>query len=158
MNTTNIRNMMEYQMLPQWFYHDQAKFLGYLIQDKELIFRILDDLYSKDGILCPYTKEQFDVDASRVLDDIMMVKVIMPEPETAGLCYSCYMFFDRDFKNAMYYMVEKSPEQGMDLAEIRSLSPEGEVTDHGHCALENQADFFRCSELFLMLRNEREGR
>ncbi len=50
-------------------------------------------IFEQEGVSNPYTEDDFDVIASKVTEDILMLKVTFPEPEEEPLCYCSYFFF-----------------------------------------------------------------
>ena len=45
MERHGIRYVFEHRMLPQWFYEDTAKFVGVLLNNKDVLYDIINDIF-----------------------------------------------------------------------------------------------------------------
>lgn len=146
MNQYEIRYLFEHRLLPRCFFENQLQFIGALLKDKEILFRIIDDLFHQEGLKNPYTPDLFDVSAVGSMEQ-MAIKISFPEPENEPLCYCSYLFFDKTFEKVSYFCIEKGNSEGQMHPFVCSWTPEGAHLNHGHCALEKNEDFLRCSEI-----------
>lgn len=152
MDLHQIRYLFEHKLLPLWFFEDKDKLLGALLQDKDMLFKIINNIFEKEGVENPYSKEQFSVLPKRVAEDVMALKISFPEPEQEPLCYCCYLFFDKEFAKLRYYCVEKGQEvyggERVVYPFICSWTQDGGHLNHGNCAMVDDGDFKRCVELY----------
>jgi hypothetical protein len=149
MDRHGVRYMFEHRVLPSWFYEDKEKFVGLLLDDHEILFRIIDGIFKQEDVENPYTCDQFDIDAAKITDEVFMIKVIYPEPEEEPLCYCSYLFFDREFNKMGYYCIEKGSELSNYYPYVCSWNKEGAHTNYGNCTFEKNADFIRCIDIFM---------
>lgn len=149
MNRHNVRYFFEHQVLPKWFYEDKVKFVVILLQDKNILFRIIDDIFKQENVENPYNEDSFDVIPFNVTDDVKMLKIIFPEPEEEPLCYCSYVFFNDDFEKINYFCIEKGSELSNNNPFVCSWSSDGIHRNHGNCTFDEDSDFLRCKEIFL---------
>jgi len=60
--------MFEHSLLPQWFFEDNAQFVGMVLKDKAVLFRIINDIFQKEDVENPYTEEQFDIETAKIAE------------------------------------------------------------------------------------------
>ena len=106
MDRHGIRYMYEHRLLPSWFFEDKAQFVGMLLHDKAILFRIIQEMFDKEGLQNPYKEEDFDIEATKITDAVLMLKIVFPVPEEEPLCYSSYMFFDSEFEKTSYFCTD----------------------------------------------------
>ena len=143
----SIRYFFEHRLMPDGFYKEKEKFIMLLLEDKEILFRIVDDLFNKQDFKNPYTTDQFDIGAAKLEDDVLILKVTFPEPEEEPLCYCSYMLFTTDFKKACYFCVEKGHGEGFPF--VCSWSSDGVHHNYGQCSLEEHDYLKKCMEVFM---------
>lgn len=114
MERHEIRYLLEHRLLPHWFFEQKMQLIGLLLRDQEVLYRIIGDLFEKEGIENPYTADQFAVTVSKP-DDKMVVRISFPEPEEEPLCYCSYLFFDETFEKVSYFCIEKGDEENGDF-------------------------------------------
>ena len=144
-----VRYTFEHRLLPHWFLEDKARFVGAIFHDKNILFRVIDDIFKEEEIVNPYTEDQFDVIPAKITDDVMMLKIVFPEPEEEPLCYCSYLFFDEDFEKIIYFCIEKGNDEGDNYPFVCSWSKEGGHYNYGNCTFEDQNDFHRCIDLYM---------
>ena len=147
MQRHSIRYFFEHKLMPEGFYKEKEKFIMLLLEDKEILFRTIDDLFNKQGFINPYTADQFDIDAAKLEDDVLIVKVTFPEPEEEPLCYCSYMLFTKDLEKKCYFCIEKGQEE--DFPFVCSWSPDGVHHNYGQCSFEEHDYLQRCVEMFM---------
>ena len=54
----------------QWF---SGQMMSKMMSE-EILFRIVDDLFNKQDFKNPYTTDQFDIDAAKLEDDVLIYK------------------------------------------------------------------------------------
>lgn len=153
MDLHGIRYMYEHRILPQWFFEGGQRFVEMLIRDKTVLFRIIDDIFQKEGVKNPYTTEQFAVETAKITEEIAMVKILLPEPEEEPLCYCCYLFFDQGFEKPGFFSIEKgnnivNKNEAMEPF-VCAWTAEGGHVNHGNCSLANHGDFIKCADLYM---------
>lgn len=148
MDRHNVRHVFEHKVLPQWFFEDKQKFIGLVFHDKSVLFRVINSIFEENDVKNPYTESDFDIDASRVTEDILMLKIIFPEPEEEPLCYCSYMFFDEKFEQASYFCIEKSDEY-KNYPFVCGWTEQGVHINYGNCSSEEYNDFAKCIEIHL---------
>lgn len=149
MNRHEIRYLFEHRLLPQWFFEEQAQLIGGLLHDKEMLFRIINDIFQKEGVDNPYSEDDFDVEPARITEEVMMLKIIFPEPEEEPLCYCSYLFFDQEFSKTSYFCIEKGNALGQDAPYVCSWTKDGDHCNHGNCTMEGNADFIKCADIHM---------
>jgi len=144
-----IRYVFEHRLLPQLFFENNAQFVGMVLKDKAVLFRIIDDIFQKEDVENPYTEEQFDIETAKIAEGVMMMKIILPEPEDEPLCYCCYLFFDNNFEKLSFFCIEKGNEIGQMYPFVCSWTSDGAHNNHGNCSFENHGDFLRCADIHM---------
>ena len=148
MEKHEIRYVFEHRMLPRWFFEETINFVGALLNEKEVLYNIINDIFVKENVENSYSKEDFRVEASRLTDNIMFVKIDFPKPEDEPLCYCSYMFFDEKFEKKRYYCIERGNEEGDEMPFVCGWTPNGSHINYGNCGLGEDADLIRCIELY----------
>ena len=77
------------------------------------MFILFNTVYGPQGEVCPYQKEQFNVNTQMVpgkdnAQDFMVITIDMPEPEDELLASRIFICLDNSFDNLAYFLVEKS--------------------------------------------------
>ena len=148
MDRHGIRYMFEHRLLPQWFFKEKERFVAPILKDKGILFEVLDQIFRKENVDNPYSPEQFNSEAAKLTDEVLMVKITFPEPEEEPLCYCSYLFFDLAFEKIAYFCIERGNPAGDDLPFVCSWTKEGTHLNHGHCTFEEHNDFLRCADIF----------
>ena len=146
MDRHSIRYFFEHQLLPKWFFENKGEFVALVLHDQGILFRIVNDIFEKNNVENPYTENDFKVEAAKLTDELMMVKLVFPEPEETPLCYWSYLFFDLAFDNIRYFTVEKG------LGEypfVCSWTVNGSHSNYGTCTLEEHNDFVKCVSIYM---------
>ncbi len=149
MDRHGIRYTFEHRALPQWFFEDKEMFIGTLLHDKNVLYRVINSMFEGEGVENPYIEDDFEVVVSKVTDDVKMLKIVFPEPEEEPLCYSSYMFFDDNFEKISYFCIEKGNTYGEDYPFVCSWTKEGEHENYGNCTFEKYDDFLRCADIHM---------
>lgn len=85
MDRHGVRYQFEHRILPQLFFEDKAQFIGIILNDKDVLFRVIDEIFSGEEVTNPYSKDDFTIEAARIAESVMMLKIIFPEPEEEPL-------------------------------------------------------------------------
>lgn len=149
MNLHQIRYMFEHRLLPQWFFENKDKFVGIILQDKTVLYKMINDIFLNEELENPYTPEQFGIEAERLTEEVMMLKIIFPEPEDEPICYCSYLFFNRDFEKTGYFCIEKGNEEGQEQPFVCAWTADGTHLNYGRCSFEEHGDFLRCVEIYM---------
>lgn len=149
MDRHEIRYMFEHRLLPHWFFEKKFAFVGMLHQDKGILYRIINDIFEKEGAENPYTVDMFGASLSKITDQAMTVKISFPEPEEEPLCYCSYLFFDEKFEKTGYFCIEKGNTEGGMCPFVCSWTEDGNHRNHGQCGLKNDGDFLRCADIYM---------
>ena len=149
MDRHGIRYMYEHRLLPNWFFEDKEQFVGMILQDKAVLYRIIEKIFDKENLPNPYKEDEFDIDVTKIVDDVLMLKIIFPEPEEEPLCYCAYMFFDSQFEKTSYFCIEKGNEAGNMCPFVCSWTTDSCHHNYGGCTFENYGDFLRCAEIHM---------
>ena len=102
-------------------------------------------MHEEQGLECPYTEDQFNVEAVKLSKDISLLIITFPEPEQGPLCYKSYLFFDEDFGRSMYFCIEKNSEN---VPTVCAWNQNGEHAEYMACSFEDSDDFVKCSTIF----------
>ena len=148
-NRHNIRYYFEHKLLPQWFYDKKEQLVGAIIHDKSILFRVIDDIFNDEEIDNPYKEDDFDISKIKISDDVMVLKLIFPEPEEEPLCYCSYLLFDINFEKISYFCIEKGNELSQDQPFVCSWTSDGSHLNHGNCTFEEDNDLMRCAAVHL---------
>lgn len=149
MDRHGVRYMFEHRLLPQCFFEDKAQFVGMLLHDKEILYRVISEIFEKESVANPYTVKQFDIDAGKITEEVMMMKISFPEPEEEPLCYCAYLFFDNEFEKTSYFCIEKGNDASQQYPFVCSWSSDGVHHNHGNCTFEKHGDFLRCTDIHM---------
>ncbi|MBE5943198.1 MAG: hypothetical protein E7264_11780 [Lachnospiraceae bacterium] len=144
-----VRYMFEHRLLPGWFFDEGKQLVAMLLHEKSILFELIDDIFTKEGVENPYKKEDFDVDAAKITDEVMMLKIIFPEPEDVPLCYCSYMFFNMDFDKIDYFCIERAEDNDSTCPFVCSWTQEGSHINYGRCSSENNNDLIMCADIYM---------
>lgn len=147
MDGYEIRYMFEHQLLPQWFFEKKFNFIMVLLEDKEFLYKASSAIFEEFEVENPYSKEDFKVETAKMAEEVMVVKMIFPKPEKEPLCYSSYLFFDKEFKKVSYFCIERGDEEKCPF--VCSWEPNGEHNNYGNCTFKNHNDFMSCADIHM---------
>ncbi|RKM56743.1 hypothetical protein D6856_14700 [Butyrivibrio sp. XB500-5] len=161
MDRHGVRYVFEHRVLPNWFYEDKEQFIGILINDKSVLFRVINDIFEKEEVANPYSEDDFDVITAKVTEDVFMVKINFPEPEEEPLCYCSYLFFDKEFEKINYFCIEKGNEASDNYPYVCSWGESGH-SNYGNCTFDEHNDYLMCADLYMRntygIENHYEGK
>lgn len=139
-----IRYYIEHNLLPTLLYNQTDEFLKDLSLDENFLYDLVDTAYQFNNKENPYKKEDFQIERYNRNNEFLILKIIMPEPENISQCYHIYIFFNFDFKNLAYYVIEASY---MDCI-ICEWDENHKLIDHGDTTIDNEEDFDLCIQLY----------
>lgn len=148
MERHGIRYIFEHKMLPQWFFEDTTKFVGVLLNSKDVLYNIINDIFEKENVENPYSEDDFKVEAAKLTDNVLFVKISFPKPEEEPLCYCSYLLFDEKFEKKRYFCIERGNELGEELPFVCGWTPDGTHVNYGHCGLGEEDGLIRCMQLY----------
>ena len=149
MNRHDVRYLFEHKLLPGWFFKDGEQFIGAVINDKHILFRIISGVFKDEKVDNPYSDEDFRVTGSKIKEDLTMLKFTFPEPEEEPLCYCSYLFFDKEFQKISYFCIEKGNELSDDMPFVCSWTEDGTHLNHGNCTFEDNNDLLTCLDIHM---------
>ena len=149
MTVYDIRYSFEHRILPAWFYKHKGQFTGLLLKDKNVLYEIIDDMFKDAEMENPFTRDDFDIVAARLSNEIMMLKIIFPAPDQEPLCYCSYLFFDQNFERTSYFCIEKGGSIEPDKPYVCGWTADGKHQNYGNCTFDENDDFLRCLNLHI---------
>ena len=113
---------------------------------------VLANLESYNAVLInqgnPYTQEQFRTDAVSIDENLMVIKLLFPEPEKAPLCYYSFLFFDKSSEKINFFCIEKSSIEADPLPHLCGRSADGSHLNYGRGTFEEEDNFLKCVEIY----------
>ena len=104
--THQARYMLEHRLIPEMLYKEGIGFMGAITDEGNILNKILIEYLERDGIDNPYGEQAIEVKPFSI-KDILIAKILFPEPEEEPLCYESYAFYDTSRDKAAYYCLEK---------------------------------------------------
>ena len=144
MNRHSVRYKIEHMLLPQMFYRYGLEFAAAMLQDKGLLFRIVDSVFREHEIENPYESSQFTTEGMRITDSVFVLQITFPEPEEEPLCYRSYAIFDPEFTNRMYFCIEKGGAKSNELPFVCAWTEDGTHLNYGNCSFREDEDLTAC--------------
>ena len=130
------------------FFENKERFIEAIAQDKAFVYRIFNDIYKKENVDNPYTQEQFRTDAVSIDENLMVIKLLFPEPEKAPLCYYSFLFFDKSSEKINFFCIEKSSIEANPLPHLCGRSADGSHLNYGRGTFEEEDNFLKCVEIY----------
>ncbi len=152
MDRHTIRYMFEHRLLPEWFFEDKEQIVLPLLKDKGILFEVIDEIFRKEKVENPYSPEQFEVEPSKLTEEVFVVKIIYPEPEEEPLCYRSYLFFDLAFEKTAFFCIEKGGSLSDALPFVCAWTKDGAHKNYGNCTFDEHESFLKCASIYM--RNE----
>jgi len=150
MSLYTIRYAFEHKCLPELFFKEKKDFIAMLIQDKTALYRMIDLMFQHEEENNPFNEDSFKTEVLKVTDDVMAMRVILPEPTRAALCHSVYMFFNIKFDKIAYYTSERASADDVNAdPKICSWDEAGVHYNYGTAPLDKRGDFLKCAELYM---------
>jgi hypothetical protein len=106
MDDTNIRYMIEHQLLPKWFFNEGEDFIASLLENENMLCQIFNSIYENEGIEFPYTPEDFAIIPLNMGNDSYCIMLLFPDPKVEPQCKYSFMFFTPDLTFQAFYTVE----------------------------------------------------
>ena len=104
-----MRRNIEFKTIPHMLFSDGDKFTGELCEGKEaFVCEIYRSAFPKEPG-APYAASDFDFMALNVREDLLLIRVDLPEKGLApGLCLRVYLAWNEQTKKAYYFTIEKT--------------------------------------------------
>lgn len=146
MSVHQIMYAYQHKILPRNFYEFKQDFVALLLNRSEVLYRVLDDIFSEEGIENPYKEEEFKVKPMEINEKYLSVKLEFPVPAKEPLCYESYIFVDKDLQNLSYFCVECGSEP--DIAFICSWTEKGQHLNYSNCIYDEQECYNKCLNIY----------
>lgn len=112
------RKNIELRLLPQFIFQGGAKYIDDLCEGKEeLLAQIYAEPYKKiPDMVSPYKAEDFSLMDLNIADDIMLVRLDMPEKKLLeGSCVRIYITLNPQTEEIHYFTIQKTGSKGKHL-------------------------------------------
>lgn len=105
----DIRYTIEHKILPSFFFEDKMPFIIALTQNGHKILQNLFEEFSiQNNIKTKYTLEDYKINGYTLEQNkLYLSEITMPKAKEPLDCSYIYMLFDMNFKEPMYFTVEK---------------------------------------------------
>ena len=152
--THQARYMLEHRLIPELLYSEGITFMRLIADEKNILNKILLETLERDGVANPYGNNAITVKPFTI-KDIIIVKIIFPEPEEEPLCYEAYAFYDTMNERAGYYCLEKGGILG-EQPFICGWNQDGVHMNFDNCSFDREEVFVNMLRLFLDDEDEEE--
>lgn len=129
------RKQFEFGFLPKRFFDQGKEMLDELCEKKEeYIDALFEEMYQQKRMY-PYLPEDFSVMVMDISDELMMVRVDLPNRDMGvPSCWRIYFSWDRQNDKGRYFTIEKTKEQGVNL--LGEIGSDWKHVDHGQAPVE----------------------
>lgn len=138
--------MFEHKLIPEMFFNEGIKFMKAIADEGNILNKLILEYMESEGISNQYGNNIIKVKPFSI-KDILVAKIIFPEPEEEPLCYEAYAFYDTVHDKSAYYCLEKG-----NLGETPFLcgwGPEGIHVNYELCSLDRGEMMANMLRLFL---------
>jgi len=150
--THQARYMLEHKLIPELLYKEGIGFMGAIVDEGNILNKILLEYLERDGIENPYGENAIKVKPFSI-KDIIIAKIVFPEPEEEPLCYESYAFYDTSNDRAGYYCLEKGGAFD-DRPFLCGWSSDGIHMNYDNCSFDRGELMANMLRLFLDIENE----
>lgn len=107
-----VRRNLELKTIPHMLFEDGDKFTKELCEGREAyVSELYRNAFPKEPG-APYTAEDFEFMALNVREDLLLIRVDLPEKGLVpGLCHRVYLAWNEQAKKAYYFTIEKTPKK-----------------------------------------------
>ena len=151
-STHQPRYMFEHRLIPDLLYKEGLGFMASIVSEGNVLNKIFLEMLEKHEIENPYGEEAIKVEPFRI-KDIIVARIIFPEPEEEPLCYESYAFFDTVNERAGYYCLEKGGTID-DEPFLCGWSEDGVHLNYNNCSFDRDELIANMLRLFLGIENE----
>lgn len=148
MNLQDVLYNYEHRVLPTNFYKYKSDFIALILKRKDVLYKVLSDIFDEEGVDNPYSEEDFNLEILRADETLLVVQITFPEPMAEPLCYCSYLFVDKELENLKFFCVEKGTGIGGSQKYICSWSAEGEHLNYGSYDLEANEGYLKCQSIY----------
>ena len=149
MSKEQVMMHFEHRMLPAWFYGDPRDFANVVCTEKDALFNIVNELFSRAGLENPYKPEQFSVEPDEVNKSVAMVRIKFPKPERTPLCHSAICFFDKGFSKLKYFTLEMGEDIDAGFPILCTWTEKGEHFTSGKTSLDPDEQLIECIDMYM---------
>ncbi len=148
MTLHDILYYYEHKLLPASLYEYKSDFVAILLKQKEVLYKVLNNIFHEERVENPYTENDFKLDVLQANDSLLVIKITFPEPIDAPLCYCSYLFIDRALENLNYFCVEKAAGICGEQKYLCSWTADGAHANYGSCDLEENEIYLKCLSIY----------
>ncbi len=130
MGTNRIRYRFEHRALRDFYFEDPAHFAEVLLYKPDSLYWLMDGFYKRNGEKIPYRPEQVSAGLVKRSDGVCALKISLPYPEEAALCYRIYAFLDEKDHKSGYFCIERFLHGDEDHVYVGQWHTFGQTTVH----------------------------
>lgn len=143
----NVRYTLEHKVIPGWLYNEKETLVYALLSRDDLLYAVISDMLSEQGLLNPYSPGQFKAVPLEPEDDVCGIKIMFPEPEDEPLCYYAILFFDWNFTRLSYFTVERGNDFGRQRPFICGWDKNGTHLNYGSLEFDDDSILELCRSI-----------
>lgn len=107
MEFNDLRYYFEHKMLPNYLDKSPNAFItGVSVEKEAIINRCFKDLCESNECEYPFTEQDFKVELIRLDNEILLIKIDMPNPTISPQCNNLIIIFSEDLFKHQYFTVE----------------------------------------------------
>lgn len=145
--THDARYIFEHRVIPDLLYKNGIEFMASIVGEENILNEIFIDILEKSGIENPYGADAITIEPFKI-QDIIVAKIIFPEPEEEPLCYESYALFHTDENRAGYFCLEKG-ETVDDEPFLCGWSEDGIHLNYDHCSFDRDELILNIFKIFM---------
>ena len=115
----------EHQFLPKAFFSEEYDLVASLMQNRNILFEIFQNMCKDSQIISPYTEQDFKIEFLKMDDTWYAIVITFFEPLESPQCYQAYLFFKEHKACAGFYTLEKAEQGFSSLAFLCGWENEG---------------------------------
>ena len=142
-----VRYCFEHELLPNIFYNDMNNLTKELLENQGyILYSIMYDICEENHFIMPYEANGYKIFNRKVADNVNIIRIIMPEPDSTPLCYQVYLAFDDACSKGTYFTVERGSNSKERF--LCSWDTKGGHHNYGTCTKDTGAVEKRIVEVF----------
>lgn len=102
--------LFEHAMTPRIFWQDPVAFIAAIIEDKDILYRIMLDAFQSVEVECPYVEEDIQIATYKLSEKVFCLEIRFPKPQSEPLCYQSRILFSED-DHFIYFCTERGQEE-----------------------------------------------
>lgn len=107
-NLNSLIYYFEHKFLPDAFFSEKYDLVISLMQNKNILFEIFQNMCKDNQIISPYKEQDFNISFLKMDDIWYAIDVQFFEPLESPQCYHAYLFFKEGKSCAGFYTLEKA--------------------------------------------------